>query len=226
LAQLERRFRNGFNILASYTYGHSIDGGAGAGDLNDPGAQDNRNLAAERASSNFDVQHRFVLSGVYELPFGKKPGVLQRLIRDWQISGIYSDQTGRPFTVTLSKNPTLTGTTARPDRLRDGALHADQRSVNRWFDTSAFVAPSCPCFGNSGRNILRGPGLFNVDFRIARNFRFTERMRLQFRSEAFNLFNHPNLGSPAAVIGSADAGTISTVASPERQIQLALKLYF
>ena len=75
LAQLERRFHNGFNILASYTYGHSIDGGSGAGDRNDPGAQDARNLAAQRGSSNFDVKHRFVLSGVYELPFGKKPGV-------------------------------------------------------------------------------------------------------------------------------------------------------
>jgi len=225
LAQLERRFRTGFNLLASYTYGHSIDGGSGGGDLNDPGAQDARNLAAQRASSNFDVQQRFVLSGVYELPWGKKPGVLHRLVRDWQISGIYSHQTGQPFTVTLSKDPTLTGTTARPDRLRDGSLPDGERSVNRWFDTSAFVA-SCACFGNSGRNILRGPGLFNVDVGVTRDFRFTERMRLQFRSEAFNVFNHPNLGLPAAVIGSADAGTISTVASPERQIQLALKLYF
>ncbi len=226
LGQLERRFSNGFNILASYTYGHSIDGGSGGGDQNDPGVQDARNLASQRASSNFDVKHRFVLSGVYELPFGKKPGMLGTLIRDWQISGIYSHQTGQPFTVTLSKDPTATGTTARPDRLRDGSLPAGQRSVNHWFDTSAFVAPSCPCFGNSGRNILRGPGLFNVDVSIARDFRFTERMRLQFRSEAFNLFNHPNLGLPAASIGAADAGIIGSVVSPERQIQFALKLYF
>jgi hypothetical protein len=226
VGQLERRFNNGFNILASYTYGHSIDNGSGGGDQNDPGVQDARNLSAQRASSNFDVKHRFVLSGVYEMPFGKKPGRLGALIRDWQISGIYSHQTGQPFTVTLSKDPTATSTTARPDRLRDGSLPSSQRSVNHWFDTSAFVVPSCYCFGNSGRNILRGPSLFNVDVSVARDFRFTERMRLQFRFEVFNLFNHPNLGLPAASIGATDAGIIGDVVSPERQIQLALKLYF
>lgn len=226
LAQLERRFHNGFNLLASYTYGHSIDNGQGGGDQGDPGPQDARNLAAQRGSSNFDVKHRFVLSGVYQMPFGKKPGALGALVRNWQISGIYAHQTGQPFTVTLNIDPTATGTTAHPDRVRDGTLPADQRSVIRWFDPSAFGAPSGASFGNSGRSILRAPGLFNVDLNVAREVRFGERTRLQFRAEVFNLFNHPNLGFPAAVIGSSDAGRISSVKSPERQLQLALKLDF
>ena len=87
LIQVERRFSHGFNMLASYTYGHSIDNGQGGGDQADPGPQDARNLAAQRGSSNFDVKHRFVLSGVYKLPFGRKPGMVGALIRDWQISG-------------------------------------------------------------------------------------------------------------------------------------------
>ena len=225
LAQVERRFTNGFNILVSYTYGHSIDSGS-SGDPSDPGPQDARNLAAQRGSSGFDVKHRFVLSGVYKLPFVKKPGIVGKLVRDWQLSGIYSHQTGQPFTVTLSKDPTATGTTARPNRLQDGSLPAEERSVRRWFDASAFVVPPGTSFGDSGRNIIRGPGLFNLDLNVMREFRFTERRRLQFRAEAFNLFNHPNLGLPAAVIGSPDAGRISSVVSPERQLQAAIKLYF
>ncbi len=226
LAKLERRFSKGLSLLASYTYGHSIDDGRGGNEPGDTAPQNMRDLAANRGSSNYDIRHRFVLSGLYQLPFGKSPGLRSALIRDWQVSGIWSLQTGLPFTVTLTPDPTATGAAARPNRLRDGALPADQRSASRWFDTTAFVAPSCPCFGNSGRNILRGPGFANVDFSLVREFRFNERWRLQLRSEAFNLFNHPNLGTPASNIGAAGVGIIGAVVNSERQIQMALKLYF
>jgi hypothetical protein len=226
LGKLERRFSRGLSMLASYTYGHSIDDGKSQNDQNDPVPQDMRNLSANRGSSNFDVRHRFVLSGVYQLPFGKGGGPLAMLARDWQLSGIGSAQTGQPFTVTLSVDPTASGATAHPDRLRDGSLPGDQRSVGRWFDTTAFVAPACPCFGNSGRGILAGPAMANIDISLAREFHFTERMRLQFRSEAFNLFNHPNLGLPGTGIGAAGVGVIGSVLNNERQIQMALKLYF
>jgi hypothetical protein len=226
LAKLERRFSKGASMLASYTYGHSIDDGKSNNDNNDPAPQDARNLAAQRGSSNFDVRHRFVLSGVYQLPFGQSPGLVSRLVRNWQISGIWSQQTGQPFTVTLNVDPTATGATAHPNRLRDGALPPDQRSINRWFDITAFVAPSCPCFGNSGRGILRGPGFFNVDVGVLREFHFNERFRLQVRSEAFNLFNHPNLGLPGTGIGAPGVGIIGSVINNERQIQAALKLHF
>ncbi|MDP2997857.1 MAG: TonB-dependent receptor [Bryobacterales bacterium] len=226
LGKLERRFSRGLSMLASYTYGHSIDDGRSGNDQSDPNPQDARNLAAQRGSSNFDVRHRFVLSGVYQLTFGKSPGAVNALLRDWQISGIYSRQTGQPFTVTLNVDPTATGTAARPNRLRDGALPSDQCNVNRWFDTTAFVAPSCPCFGNSGRGILASPGFVNVDVSAVREFHFSERIRLQFRWEAFNLFNHPNLGLPASAIGAPSVGIIGSVVNNERQIQLAMKLYF
>jgi hypothetical protein len=226
IAKLEHRFTTGMTMLAAYTYGHSIDGGPNSNDQNDPGPQDARNQRAERGSSNFDVRHRVVVSGLYRLPFGGSRGVVAALVRQWQLSGIATAQAGQPFTVTLSTDPSGTSTTAHPNRLRDGSLPADRRGVTHWFDTAAFAAPACVCFGNSGRNIVRAPGLFNLDFGLSRDFVFRDRRRLQFRGEAFNLFNHPNLGLPVMAIGNPQAGIIGSVVNPERQIQVAAKLYF
>jgi hypothetical protein len=229
IAKLERRFAKGMTLLAAYTYAHSIDGGANNNDANDPAPEDVRNLKLQKGSSNFDIRQRFVLSGLYALPFGKSKGALPAFVRDWQLSGIFSAQTGQPFTVTSSTDPTGTNITEHPNRLRDGSLPSDQRDPSHWFDPTAFVVPTCPCFGNSGRNILRGPGLVNVDLGITRDFNFHERFRLQFRGEAFNLFNHPNFGIPAGTamqIGNPQVGIIGTVVNPERQIQVAMKLYF
>jgi hypothetical protein len=167
-----------------------------------------------------------VLSGLYQLPFGKSKGPLSYLVRDWQLSGIFSTQTGQPFSATLSTDPSNTGTTARPNRLADGNLPSDQRGIKRWFDTAAFAAPTCVCFGNAGRDILRGPGLTNVDLSIMRDFSFHERYRIQFRFESFNLMNQPNFGLPNSAIGNAAVGTISTVINPERQNQAVLKFFF
>ncbi len=232
LAKAERRFSGGFSLLASYTWGHSIDGGANNNDQNDPGPQNPRDLRAHRGNSNFDVQHRFVVSYVYELPFGQGKkfwahhAVLAALGGGWQLSGITSMQTGQPFTVTLNFDPTNTSVTGRPDRLRGGSLPAGQRDPARWFDLTAFVVPPCPCYGNSGRNILRAPGQVNVDLGVARNFPIRERFRLQLRGELFNLMNTPQFDLPATTIGAPAAGIIGSVVTPERQIQLALRLSF
>jgi hypothetical protein len=226
IAKLEHRFARGLSLLASYTYGHSIDGGNASGDNNDPGPQNVRDLQQQKGPSNYDVRHRFVASGFYQLPFGKSPGFFSPLIRNWQLSGIYSAQTGQPFTVTLSADPTNTGATAHPDRIADGALPSGQRTIRHWFDTSAFLRPSCLCYGNSGRGVVRGPGFMDLDLSIMRDFYFRERFRLQFRVESFNLMNHPNFGLPNAVIGNPAAGTITTTINPERQNQFAVKFYF
>ncbi|MGH9666844.1 MAG: hypothetical protein ACRD9L_20670, partial [Bryobacteraceae bacterium] len=226
IAKLERRFSKGLSLLASYTYGHFIDGGRSQNDSSDPGPQNVRNQAAQKGSSNFDVRHRFVLSGFYQLPFGKSDGFVSHLIRNWQLSGIFSAQTGQPFTATLSTDPTNTGAAGYPDRIADGNLPSDQRSVNHWFDTTAFIRPPCACFGDSGRNIIRAPGFMDLDLGIIRDFNFGERFRLQFRAESFNLMNHPNFGLPNMVVGNHQVATITTTINPERQNQLALKFYF
>ncbi len=230
LAKMERRFARGFSLLASYTWGHSIDGGANQNDQNDPAPQDPRNLKAHRGNSNFDVTHRFVVSGMWELPFGKGRRFLaanavgSAILGGWQLSGITSAQTGQPFTVTLNFDPSNTGATARPDRLRDGRLPTDQRDPARWFDLDAFAAAPSYTYGNSGRNILRAPGRVGTDLGVARTLTLTERVRLQFRGEFFNLFNTPQFGLPGMSIGTPGVGIIGTVITPERQIQLALRL--
>jgi len=225
VAKLERRFANGMSLLASYTVGHSLDGEGNEHDTNDPAPQNVRNLAAEKGSSNFDVRHRIAVSGFYQLPFGQL-GFVSYLIQDWQLSGILSAQTGQPFTATLSTDPSATGATARPNRIADGNLSADQRTRTHWFDTTAFIAANCICFGNSGRDVLRGPGFMDVDLAILRDFHFAERFRLQFRAESFNLINHPNFGIPNSSIGNPQVGIITMTINPERQNQLALKFFF
>lgn len=226
VAKLEKRFSKGLSLLTSYTYGHSIDGDGQEHDTGDVTPQNVRNLAAERGSSNFDVRNRFVTSGFYVLPFGKSPGAVSYLIRDWQVSGIFSAQNGQPFSATLSTDPSNTGTTARPNVIGAGNLPAGQRTVTHWFNTAAFAAPTCVCFGNAGRDILTGPGFVDLDFSIVRNFMIRERFRVQLRAESFNVANHPNLGLPNSAIGNPAVGTITTVINPERQNQLALKFYF
>jgi hypothetical protein len=232
LAKVERRFSKGFNLLASYTWGHSIDSGRSQNDNQDPGPQNPRDLRANRGNSNFDVTHRFVVSKVYKLPFGKgkffssRSTVVNAIVGGWQLSGITSMQTGQPFSVTLNFDPTNTGATAFPDRIRNGALPASERDPARWFDLAAFVAPPQYTFGNSGRSILRGPGRVNVDLSLARNFQVRERLQIQFRGEAFNLANTPQFDIPAFSIGAPGAGIIGGVITPERQIQFGLKLTF
>ena len=225
VAKLEKRFSKGLSALASYTFGHSIDGEGNEKDT-DVTPQNVRNLRAEKGSSNFDVRHRIALSGTYVLPTWSSSGLASALTRDWQLSGIFSAQTGQAFSATLSTDPTGTSTTARPDRIADGNLPTSQRTRTHWFDTSAFVAPACACFGNSGRNILRGPGFVDLDISLVREFRFRERFRIQLRGESFNLANHPNFGLPNTAIGNPSVGIITSVINPERQNQLAMKFFF
>ena len=231
-AQLERRLSNGLSLLAAYTYSHSIDNGPSQTD-NVSAPQNALDFSAERGSSNFDIRHRFVLSEVYELPFGKGKRYLNgsrianQIAGGWQISGIFSAQTGLPFTPILSYDPTNTGiTSARPNRLGNGALPSAQRGPNDWFDLAAFVAPPAYAYGNSGRDILTGPGFRNINLSLSRLIALSERFHLEFRAEAFNLFNTPELGLPNATLGQTTTGVISTVVNPQRELQFALRLAF
>jgi hypothetical protein len=166
------------------------------------------------------------VSGLYQLPFGKSRGPLQYLVRDWQLSGIFSTQTGQPFTVTSSTDPAA----PIPPRVPTAFATARCRRISATLITGSISLRSptqtCACFGNSGRNILRGPGFMNLDSGVSRNFAIGERFRIEFRAEFFNLMNHPNFGIPGVAIGNQTAGIICTVVNPERQNQLAMKLRF
>jgi hypothetical protein len=231
----EKRFSQGLTFLAAYTYGKSIDSGGSSGSLG-PGAspQDAQNLRAERGLSTFDIRHRFVFSSLYALPFGRGKTFLSSLNRaedallgGWQLNGIFTLQSGLPFTPTLNSNPSNSNSGfSRPNRIGDGALPSSQQSIQKWFDVTAFAVPSVFQFGNSGRDILTGPGTVNLDLSLFKIFSLTERYQLEFRAESFNLANHANFANPATAIDAPGAGTITSTYNNGRQLQFALKLMF
>ena len=227
--RFQQRFARGLSALVAYTYGKSIDDASGffnsAGDPNFP--QDSRNVSLERGRSAFDVRQRLSVAYTYDLPFGKG-----RWLGGWQTNGIWTFQTGRPFTVALLSQLDNSGTgrsslgfgaNDRPHYLRDAALA--NGALERWFDVTAFAMPPRGTFGNAGRNVLDGPGMQAVNASLLKNFVVTEAATLQFRAEAFNLFNHVNLDLPDNFLGSPTFGRISSAQAP-RHIQFGLKLIF
>ncbi len=225
----ERRMGRGFNVLVAYTYSHGIDQASS----NYAGVQNIRNFAAERGSSDFDVRQRLVMSWTWALPL-RAPGAWNTIAGGWQLNGIVSLYGGLPFSVQSATNTLNIGSGTRADRLSSGELPSGERSIEHWFDTTAFAAPGPQQFGNGGRNILRGPGTKQADLSLFKEFFFSEdaARRLQFRAEFFNITNTPQFNTPASTVGAAGAGTIRSAGSPltfqrtSRQIQFALKLYF
>ncbi len=233
---LEKRMSYGLSFLGAYTYGKSLDDGAGGNSSAGEGRvniQNPRNVMADYGLSNFDIRQRFTLSTVYQLPFGHGRQFLANSNRavdaalgGWQISSILTLQSGMPFSVSMAAPTDNTGSFQRPNRVCDGSLPSGQRSIKDWYQLSCFVAPPVYTFGNTGRNVLIGPGLETWDLGTDKDFRITERVGLQFRGEFFNALNHPNFGLPNGSIGSTPAGTITTVITNARQIQFALRLHF
>ena len=143
----------------------------------------------------------------------------------WQLGGIVSLQTGLPFTVNSGGGITNAGGADRPNRIGNGNLTRSQQSIDRWFDLAAFTTQAQFTYGNSGRNILDGPGNRNLDLSLAKSFALTEKFRLQFRAESFNATNTANFGFPGANLNAAGVGTITNADEP-RRVQFALKLIF
>jgi hypothetical protein len=232
--KLERRFTAGFSLLGSYTLSHGMDNSIN-GEDNAAGStlpQNPRNLRAERSASATDIRNRFVTSGIWDIPVGRSNGILgnnavaRALLGGWQMAGILTLQTGVPLTPTVSVNPANTTGPVRPDRLADGNLSADQRTIDRWFDRTAFAAATPFNFGNSGRHVIRAPGLKTIDGSVNRNFRIGEQRRLEFRWEMFNLTNTAQFGRPNLNINLAQGGTITSTSVPNRNMQLGMRLVF
>jgi hypothetical protein len=158
--------------------------------------------------------------------------LLTTFLTGWQTFGILTLQSGRPFTVALLSDIDNSGTgrsllgfgaNDRPNLVGDP--HLDQRTTDRWFDTSAFAFPARGSFGNAGRNILNGPGYQSFNASLVKNTALSESVNLQFRAEFFNLFNHPNFNLPDNFLGSPTFGRISSAKDP-RHIQFGAKLLF
>lgn len=231
-ATFEKRFSNAFYFLGNWTWSHGLDNVGGDGGSNGPIPQDPTNRRADWASSNSDVRHRVNLATSYQLPFGKgrrfasDSAALNHIAGGWELGGLAVLQSGLPFTVTVPGSPSNTGNGSRANPVAGANPVPANRSINLWFDPSAFTTPPAFTWGTLGRNTLRAPNLYNLDFSIAKKFKFSESRLLEFRTEFFNGMNHPQFGLPNATAGVGGAGSITSTQRSSRQIQFALRLAF
>lgn len=238
-AKLEQRFARGLSYLVSYTRSKLVDDASSVFDasvLTGPVANypvaDSFNRRLERDYSTGDIPHVFVTSAVWDMPFGQNRrnqgnGMLGALANDWTIAGVLTLQSGVPVAVTqATNNNAFAGFgTQRPNLIGSPSLPAEERSVSRWFNTSAFATAPQFTLGTSSRNPVRGPAYRNLDLAVMRQVSLSARQTLEVRVEVFNLTNTPLLGAPNGVFGSAAFGSITTAGDP-RVIQLALKFIF
>lgn len=231
--RVEKRDSRGLTISGNYTWAKAMFNTAqGPRALN---VFDPLRLNAWRAVGNWDVPHRASINWLWDIPVGRgrrflnRGGVLDAILGGWEYTGIANIQSGTPFSVTSSSAAVLSGTGTRigmiADRIGDGVLPNSERTLLRWFDTSAFRRPQPQTFGNAGLNILRTDGSINFNLGLFKNFRIREGHQLQIRSEFYNAFNHPNFGGPNGNVDSTTFGRI-TSSSAGRRIQLGLKYSF
>jgi hypothetical protein len=241
--RLQQRFSRGFTLLSSFSYEKSIDNGSGVRQANGDAyvPQDVNNLAGERGLSAFNFGKRWVNSFLYAVPVGKGRALLgnanrlvDAILGGWQAGGIFTLESGFPFSVNCTSNSTYENT--------DSGCRADATGISPvlsnptpdlWFNKAAFVnrtdfvAGAGPYrFGTSGRNVVIGPGIAELDASLSKSFRIAERSHLDFRAEFFNLPNHPIFSNPGGTVGTATYGIIGSTSLDARQIQFALKLVY
>jgi hypothetical protein len=236
IARIERKFSRGFTFLASYTFSKSIDNSSYAGNIGSQPAdpQNTYNLKAEKGLSLYDVPQRFVVSYIWEMPFGHgKPwlnsGAAAAALGGWQLTGITQFQSGNPFSILVAGDVANIGT-AGVERANvvgnpfpSGFVRGGPARLA--LNTAAFAVPARGTFGNSGRNIIRDAGINNWDVGLFRDIRFTERIKLQFRAESFNTLNHTQFTLFGNVVNTPTFG-IWNSARPPRIFQLGLKLIY
>jgi len=244
--KVTKRASRNLSFLASYTYGHSIDNGPAPfnlGHINGDSPQNPFNLSAEVASSDSDIRHNFVFSGLYRLPFGKGQtffsnwsSVSEFLLGGWQINSIYNMRTGSPINVTRSADAIAAFPGLRPNIVGNPNLPKSKRVLNgtgTYFNTAAFSVvglSGTQLPGDAGRNLFNGPGFVNVDFSLFKEFAVLEKYKLQTRLEAFNATNTPHFNNPDGNIsdGPGNFGVITgaSVGQSFRIIQIAGKFIF
>lgn len=244
-ADLRRRFSHGLVFRGVYTWSKSLDNGDtlnGSAAANAPTTVMNPlNLWQDWGPSTFDVRNAAVFNASYDLPFGRGGaffsglrGWRSKLASGWTLNGIVDFQSGFPFTPELSFNPSNNGDTRNPDRPSwNPAFHGPVMlgAPDRYFNPAAFIVPVNGTYGNVARNALTGPGLKNVDFSLMKNTQLSEKLRLQFRAEFFNIFNMVNFNTPNPIvftsetgIPSSTAGRVTSTSTTSRRIQFGLKL--
>jgi len=232
-ASVEKRFSQGLSFLVSYTYSKAIDDAS----LWNSGTVAVTNFHLERGLSTFDARNRFVASYTYDLPYGhgrqfgsSTSTLTNTILGGWQTNGIVSIQSGNPLDPTTGLQLSGTQTGTRPDAI------CDPNSFNHdpalWFNTACFTSNFTGRYGTAGRNIIIGAPTHNFDFALLKNFTLGKETRfLQFRTEVFNLFNHPNFDNPnvttsSSVFGKITSAGVQDARASSRQIQFALRLAF
>ena len=249
---VNQRLSRGFQLQSSYTYAKVIDDTQGQAGADNAGSSifglNPSRRSTDRAVADFDTTQNWRINTIYSLPKFAEGGIVGGLVNGWRLSNILSLQTGYPFTPALNTNRSRNvvntggGGIDRPD-LVAGRTRSDiiRGGINGYFDGKAFTLPEPGYIGNAGRNILRGPGLANLDFSVTKETAISklgESGRLEFRVEVFNILNRVNLGMPNRTVFTgnsvppateqplATAGIINNTATTSRQMQFALKLYF
>ncbi|MCZ2154589.1 MAG: carboxypeptidase regulatory-like domain-containing protein [Bryobacterales bacterium] len=218
---VEKRFGNGLSILTNYTWAKRLD---------DVGWTNPFNRRFDYGISNDDVAHAFHFANTYMLPQLKRGGFAGGILNGWSLNSIITWQGGFPINIVSGVDNAFTGTgSQRADFLGGNASLDSGRShgelITRWFDTSKFTPNAVGTFGNTGRNVLRGPRMFNTDFSVMKDTRMTERATIQFRAEMFNLFNNVNFGGPNTNQSNSNFGRITSAGDP-RILQFGLKILF
>ncbi len=217
----EKRFARGLSVLANYTWSKKMD---------DYGWTHPFHRSFDYGVSREDVPHNFRFSNIWQIPRLGIGGTAGTLINGWMINSIVTWQSGFPFTVSSGRDNSFTGVNRdRADFLGGKAdLGSDRRHgqmVERYFDISKFTVNAVGTFGNSGKNNLRGPKVFNADFGLLKDTRVTEKTFIQFRAEFFNIFNNVNFNLPNSNRSAAQFGRITSALDP-RIIQFGLKILF
>ncbi len=241
---LHRSFTRGWLWGAEYMWSHSInDNSIGAGEGVHP--QNVNCRRCERADSNTDIRHTITMNSVYELPVGpgrrywRASGVGGRLLEGWELSGVGTARTGRPVTVMVTRSsasvPDGNNANQRPNVVPGVSLiPPGGRTIGNWINPAAFSVPANGTWGNAGRSLLRGPGMWQFDLGITKRTYFSEHRALEFRFESFNLFNRPQFGDPAADLAALP--TFGRIVTPlntgvtgvgtARQLQFMLRFRF
>ena len=242
---IEKKYSYGLLFKANYTFAKYIDNVLSRADLEyanygytNLALLNYYNPAAARGLSGNDIRNRFVWSSVYELPFGRgklihpESATLNQVVGGWSFGVIAEANTGTPLSPIMAVNETGTFSQGnRPNLVGNSGLSSGRsrnQKLAEWFNTAAFADPGAFTFGNAPRSFGTGPGTFNVDLSVLKDFRATERVDMQFRLEALNALNHANFANPNTQFGSAAFGQVTGLYSgtPGRIVQLGLHLAF
>jgi hypothetical protein len=229
---VRRRYSHGLSLLVNYTFSKSLTNAPDFRSPMDESAipQNNADVAAEKGPG-CDVRHRFALSSVYDIPALRRLTWTTLLTSNWHFSTVYQAESGMPLTISVFGDTANAGTVLGENPIR--ANYTGQpifgpgtRTAAEWFNSAVFATPAAFTFGNVGRNSVYGPPLQTLDLALERTFALKEKMRFQFRGEAFNALNKVNLGTPNRFVNTPQFGTVTMAMTPGREIQLGARLSF